>query len=161
MPPLCRRLLSPCDTWLSAGLYLYLTWSGFVSCVWALRSPPCFCVCPGAERGLSGGRRLSQTSAEPAGPDAAAAAAAASEAETLHLAGGADVFFGSLAADLQAPAVATCTPAVFETAAVFDSPVSSVRTGAAFEDLAVELERRAVSFWVRALDAEFVALDDT
>lgn len=86
--------LSPYDTWQNVGLYLYLTWSGFVSCVWALRSSPCFSVWPEAKRSLSGGRWLSRTS------DALThlAAAAVSVVQILHFVG-VPVFSCSLATD--------------------------------------------------------------
>lgn len=163
--PLCWPLPSPYDTWQNAGSHLYPTWSGFVSWVWALHSSPCFCVWPEAKRIPSGGRRLSQTSGALLDP----APAAASEAQSLPLVGALVVFSGSLAADLEALVFGAHTPAVFETAVVFEALVAVLggHTDAAFEDLAVDFEPHAVSFWVHtvvaleARAAEFGALDGT
>lgn len=96
-------------------------------------------------------------------------AAAASEAQSLCLIETLFDFCGSLAADLEALVFGAQTLAVFETAVVFEALVAvlSCRTDAASEDLAVEFEHYAVSFWVHtvvelgALAAEFGALDGT
>lgn len=137
---LCWPPPSPYDTWQNAGLYRYLTWSVFVSWVWALRSSRHLCVWPEAKRSPSGGRQPCQTSLMDL--------AAASETLSLCLLGALADFSGILAADLEALVFGVHTPAV---SVVFEAlaAVSSGRT--ALEDLAVEFEQHVVSFWVHAV----------
>lgn len=96
-------------------------------------------------------------------------AAAASEAQRLCVVGALVDISASLAADLEDLVFGAHTPAVFETAVVFQALVtaSSGHTDVAFEELAVELEPHVVSLWVHTVvalvapAAEFGALDGT